>query len=280
MLRLRVITAVVLLGLLLPTLWVSSAWPFALFALLLASAGAWEWARLQGVAATPSLAYAAVCGGIGAVILAQGLPTLPGLSWLVPALAWVWACVRLMPRGVDGWRALPARSRLLAGIPVLIATWLSLCIARSLGINLLLSVLCIVWVSDVSAYFAGRRWGRRKLAPSLSPGKTWEGVAGACVGVLLLSVLWMALESRVDLGSASVFSRTLEAFGPVGLVGAVALLVALGIAGDLFESMIKRAAGVKDSSGLLPGHGGVLDRIDALLPVLPAAMAVLALGAR
>lgn len=280
MLLQRVITAIVLLGVLLPTLWMTSPQPFCLLALALAAAGAWEWARLNGLVGRAALMYAAACAALGGGMILLGLPTKPQLSWGVPALAWIWACLRLMPRGPEGWKGLPTRSRLLAGVPILLATWLSMCIARSMGVNLLLSVLCIVWVSDVCAYFAGRQWGRRKLAPSLSPGKTWEGVAGAVIGVLVLAAGWMAAESRLDLGSPSLFARSLEAFGPVGLALSVAVLVALGVAGDLFESMIKRAAGVKDSSGLLPGHGGVLDRIDALLPVLPAAMAVLALGAR
>ena len=152
--------------------------------------------------------------------------------------------------------------------------------ARGVGVNFLLSVMCIVWVSDVSAYFAGRRWGRRKLAPSLSPGKSWEGVAGACAGVLVLAAGWMLVEQQMHLGAPSVFARAWSQFGALGLVAVVAGLVALGVVGDLFESMIKRAVGAKDSSGLLPGHGGVLDRVDALLPVLPAAMAVVALGGR
>ena len=143
-----------------------------------------------------------------------------------------------------------------------------------------MSVMCIVWASDIAAYFAGHRFGRRKLAPSLSPGKTWEGVAGACVGVGLLALLWMFMERQFTADSLSVFALARRDFGVLGLGVVVTALVALGVVGDLFESMIKRAVGAKDSSGLLPGHGGVLDRVDALLPVLPAALAVLALGGR
>jgi phosphatidate cytidylyltransferase len=122
-----------------------------------------------------------------------------------------------------------------------------------------LLVLAVVWIADTAAYFAGRRWGRRKLAPSISPGKTWEGAGGALIGgaayAMILSVF---LE-----GNLMVF------------VGMAVLLVAVSIVGDLFESAAKRQAGVKDSGTLLPGHGGMLDRIDSATAVLPvAALAV------
>lgn len=286
MLRQRVITALVLLALLLPALWMSSSLPFALFAFVLASAGTWEWGRLSGLGHRGSLLYAA---GL-AVLMALGAWALfvpsdagpealvassKGLVWPLLALAWVVVCLRFMPRGPEAWKQWAAAPRLAMGWVVMGSTWAALTGARHEGVNFLLSVMCVVWVSDISAYFAGHRWGRRKLAPTISPGKTWEGVIGACVGVMVLALGWMTLEQRIDLGSASVFSRTLQGLGPIGLVGVVAALVALGIVGDLFESLIKRAAGVKDSSALLPGHGGVLDRVDALLPVMPASMALL-----
>lgn len=281
MLRQRVITALVLLAVLLPTLWVSATWPFALFALMLATAGTWEWARLSGLGARASLLYALALAGVVAVFgMGRASSSVVAWVWGLLVLGWILACVRWMPRGPEGWRRVPPWSRLLIGWVVMGSTWWALSGAREAGVNFLLSTMCIVWVSDISAYFAGRRWGRRRLAPSLSPGKTWEGVMGAAIGVLLLAVGWMAVEARVDLGAPSLFTRALEAFGSAGLVLVVGALVALGIVGDLFESMIKRAAGVKDSSGLLPGHGGVLDRVDALLPVMPAAMAVLAWGMR
>lgn len=282
--RQRVITALVLLAVLLPTLWVSATWPFALFALVLATAGTWEWARLSGLGPRASLLYAAALAVVVAV-WGMGLGGVAPLAstgsawvWSALVLGWVLACARWMPLGPEGWQRVPQWPRLLFGWVVMGSTWWALSGAREAGVNFLLSTMCIVWVSDVSAYFAGRRWGRRRLAPSLSPGKTWEGVMGAAIGVLALSVVWMTLEARLDLGAPSLFTRARESFGWAGLVLVVGALVALGIVGDLFESMIKRAAGVKDSSGLLPGHGGVLDRVDALLPVMPAAMAVLAWG--
>jgi phosphatidate cytidylyltransferase len=134
-----------------------------------------------------------------------------------------------------------------------------------------LSLLLVVWLADIGAYFAGKRFGRRKLAPSISPGKTWEGVLGGWLLVLLVALI--AMQTRVF--APTLFTAFAERLGwPRALLG-VSVLVAFSVAGDLFESLLKRQAGVKDSSGLLPGHGGVLDRVDALLPVLPLAMLLL-----
>ena len=281
MLRLRVITALVLLAILLPTLFTDSVWPFSAFALVLAAAGAWEWARLNGVVGSLALAYAGLVPlGAAATFFTGAQTHALGVGWAWLVVLWVLLCLLLMPQGPRGWANLPAALRLAWGLMVMFGTWLALTLAREVGVNFMLSVMCIVWVSDICAYFAGHRWGKRKLAPTISPGKTWEGVAGACVGVLVLARVWMMVERQFNLGAPSVFARAWKDFGLIGLVFVVAALVALGVVGDLFESMIKRAVGAKDSSGLLPGHGGVLDRVDALLPVLPAALAVLALGGR
>lgn len=228
-----------------------------------------------------ALAYAGLVPLMASVTLMTGAQAHAlGVGWAWLVVLWVLLCLLLMPQGPRGWANLPGTVRLALGLLVMFSTWLALTLAREVGVNFMLSVMCIVWASDVSAYFAGHRWGRRKLAPTISPGKTWEGVAGACVGVLLLAVVWMMVERQFPLGSPSVFARAWQDFGLIGLMFVVTALVALGVVGDLFESMIKRAVGAKDSSGLLPGHGGVLDRVDALLPVLPAAMAVLVLGGR
>ncbi|MEO5735337.1 MAG: phosphatidate cytidylyltransferase, partial [Rubrivivax sp.] len=152
--------------------------------------------------------------------------------------------------------------------------------AQQIGNNFLLSTLCLVWMADVAAYFGGRRFGRRKLAPAISPGKSWEGVWSGMAGVLLLAAVWIALDRAFGFDGPSLYSRLLQELGLSGLVVALLALAALGVVGDLVESLVKRAAGAKDSSQLLPGHGGVLDRVDALLPVLPAALAVLAMGVR
>jgi phosphatidate cytidylyltransferase len=149
------------------------------------------------------------------------------------------------------------------------AAWLALVHARSVGINFLLSVLCLVWMADIAAYFGGRAFGRRKLAPSISPGKSWEGVwsgmAGRAAAGGLLGWMWTA---GGGFDGPSLFTRLWHALGRAWAWWPLAAGTGgMSVVGDLVESLVKRAAGAKDSSRLLPGHGGVLDRVDALLPV-------------
>ena len=279
MLRQRVITALVLLALLLPALFAASPLPFALFTGVLISAAGWEWARLNGFAAPlPALASGALLAALGGVSLSN-LPAMgqAGGLWNVGLLAWVFGGALVLRAGPAGWPKWPRLLRWALGLGLLWLAWLAMAHARTIGINFLLSVLCVVWMADISAYFCGRAFGRNKLAPTISPGKSWEGVWGGVAGVLLLALGWIALESQLDLGSASVFKLLQQGLGWGGLLLAALLLTALSVVGDLFESLVKRAAGAKDSSALLPGHGGVLDRVDALLPVLPAALALISL---
>ncbi len=133
---------------------------------------------------------------------------------------------------------------------------------------LLLSILIIVWLADIGAYFAGRAFGKHKLAPAISPGKTWEGVAGGVLAVLLVAVAVVWFTSLQENIALVIYAK----YGVVAMLGNLVLLVALSIIGDLLESKLKRRRGFKDSSNLLPGHGGVLDRIDSLIPVLPLAV--------
>ena len=277
MLRQRVITALVLLALLLPALFASSPLPFALFTGVLISAAGWEWARLNGfVTPLPALAS----GALLATLCGASLWHLPAMGqagglWNAGLLAWVFGGALVLRAGPAGWSGWPRLLRWAVGLSLLWLAWLAMAQARTIGINFLLSVLCVVWMADISAYFCGRAFGRNKLAPTISPGKSWEGVYGGMSGVLLLAVGWIALEGQFNLGSASVFRLLQQAHGWGGLLLAALLLAALSVVGDLFESLVKRAAGAKDSSALLPGHGGVLDRVDALLPVLPAALALI-----
>ncbi len=133
----------------------------------------------------------------------------------------------------------------------------------------LLSVMALVWIADIGAYFSGKAFGKRKLAPSISPGKSWEGAIGGGLAVLVLAGLSIASHAPQ---LADTFAVRLQArMGWAATLGILVVIVAASIVGDLFESQLKRRAGVKDSSHLLPGHGGVLDRIDALIPVLPLA---------
>ena len=279
MLRQRVITAVVLLALLLPALFASSSLPFALFTLLLISAAGWEWARLNGAQAPlPALAT----GALVALMCGASLLQLPQMGhagglWWAGTAVWVVGGAWVLRGGPVGWPTLPKWLRWALGPLLLWLAWLAMAQARTIGINFLLSAMCVVWVADISAYFCGRAFGKRKLALTISPGKSWEGVYGGVAGVLLLSVLWIWGESQVNLDSASLFKLLQQRLGWGGLLLAALLLTALSVVGDLFESLVKRAAGAKDSSRLLPGHGGVLDRVDALLPVLPAALALISL---
>ena len=142
--------------------------------------------------------------------------------------------------------------------------------------------MVLVWAADIFAYFFGRALGGkltggRKLAPAISPGKSWEGVWGGMLGVLLVAAGWVYLDSAYQTGAASLYTRLYESGAVLLVLGAV-FLSAMSVVGDLFESLVKRSAGMKDSSNLLPGHGGVLDRIDALLPTLPLAMMLVTLG--
>ena len=180
-----------------------------------------------------------------------------------------------MHRGVAAWAGHSRTLRQLAGLVALWLAWLAVAQARTVGVNFLLSILLLVWVADIFAYFAGRalggRFSRAKLAPSISPGKSWEGVWGGMIGVLALAFGWQAADKVYAATVPSLFSHLGSHGDWLLLVGAL-FLAAMSVVGDLFESLVKRSAGVKDSSGLLPGHGGVLDRVDALLPTLPLAM--------
>jgi phosphatidate cytidylyltransferase len=284
MLRERVITALVLLALLLPALFAPIAWPFAALSLLAVAAAGWEWARLNGLPRTPAVALGVAIALFGLLMgwqlrVQAGANLVAGQSqlWGLATLGWVVGGAFVLARGVAGWPGLPRGLRLALGVLLLVVAWLAMVGAWQQGVNLLLSMLGLVWVADISAYFGGRRFGRRKLAPGISPGKSWEGVWSGMLGALVLAVLWIVLDRQFGAASPSLFSRLLVGGGPVLLVVAVLFLAALSVVGDLFESLVKRSAGAKDSSALLPGHGGMLDRIDALLPVLPAALALLAL---
>ncbi len=276
MLKQRVITALVLLAILLPALFYPDPLPFALLVLGLMAAGAWEWGRMQGLGQSAALALGGACVALCGLSWALGWLDQP-LTWLwiIGGSLWVLAAAALLRAGVGAWGGLPLALRLIGGVLALWLAWLAVVQAHRIGINFLLSVLVLVWVADIGAYFAGRTWGlrftRNKLAPSISPGKSWEGVWGGMVGVLVLAGIWVVADRQLGASVASFYSL-LSRQGLWFLLLAVVFMAAMSVVGDLVESLVKRSVGVKDSSGLLPGHGGVLDRIDALLPTLPLAM--------
>ena len=276
MLKQRVITALVLLLILLPALFSRSPVPFAVIAMLLIAAGAWEWARLNGYAQAASLLAGLVCVVVCAVtwwlgMLEQAQP----LLWTLAGAAWVLGGAWVLHRGGAAWSGVPRALRLVSGLLALWLAWLAVAQARVIGVNFLLSILVLVWVADIFAYFAGRTFGgrfsRSKLAPSISPGKSWEGVWGGMVGVVGLAFAWRWIDAAWGITVPSFYTY-LGRQGVWFLLIALVFMAAMSVVGDLFESLVKRSAGVKDSSALLPGHGGVLDRVDALLPTLPLAM--------
>jgi phosphatidate cytidylyltransferase len=276
MLKQRIITALVLLALLLPALFASQPEPFTFLTLILIAAGAWEWGRLNGLGRRASLLSGALalagCAGLwwGGWIAQVSAPL-----WLLAGAAWVLLGAWILLRSVPGWGRWPVALRWSVGLLALCLAWLALAQARWLGPNFILSVLVLVWAADVFAYFAGRAWGGRwipvKLAPAISPGKSWEGVIGGIVGVLIVSLCWVYADRYFQFTVPSLHTRLWQQ-GEWFWLAALVFLSAMSVLGDLVESLIKRSAGVKDSSGLLPGHGGVLDRVDALLPTLPLAM--------
>ncbi len=268
MLRTRVITALVLLLVLAAAAAVSVQ---ALIALGAAFFGValFECLRLAGIA-QKSAAAAATLG----VLLALGLefsgirPAAPVLAILCALACGCWLAIAFVLVLAQRSAVVVAAPVLVTGAPVLAAiAWLSLVALLHQGLQITLSVLALVWLADIAAYFCGRAFGVRKLASRISPGKTWAGVWGA-----LLAVVLVAEALRWALPAQAVWSTQLLSAAPASGLAVLLVAVALSIAGDLFESLVKRQAGVKDSGRLLPGHGGVWDRIDATLPVLPVAV--------
>jgi phosphatidate cytidylyltransferase len=278
MLLQRVITALVLLALLLPALLASSLLPFAGLTLLMLGAAGWEWGRLNGLGQAGALGLgAAVALTCSAAWVAGWAEAAPSVVWWLACACWVAGSAWALRAGPSAWPQLPQAARLLLGWLVLSVAWLALAAAKQRGLGFILSSLCLVWAADIAAYFGGKAFGRRKLAPSISPGKSWEGVWSGMVGAALLAWAWVALEAGWPAMGPSFFATLLANHGWPLLAVAIVALCGLSVVGDLMESLAKRAVGAKDSSRLLPGHGGVLDRIDALLPVLPAVMALASL---
>ena len=263
MLRQRVITALVLLPIALGGFFLLDGAAFALFIAAVIGLGAWEWARLAGLAGQPQrVGYAASVG-----LLLFGLYQLPSLAPWVLALgvAW-WGVATLLVLSYPGssryWAGVPGK--LLIGLLILLPAWQGLVLFKQwpLANSLILAVMVLVWAADIGAYFSGKAFGKRKLAPRVSPGKSWEGLLGG-----LLTSLLLTLVTGLYRGWAGQVLF-------LALAGA-ALVVLISVVGDLTESMFKRQSGVKDSSNLLPGHGGVLDRIDSLTAAVPVFAALL-----
>ena len=277
MLLTRVITAVALLLVVVGMLFLATPAIWSLFVLAIALVSCWEWSRMCNFSPGAKMAYVAASFAIGAFLWLLYMRLVPGnfvaaaltgfiiatLFWLVGAPFWLAQKMRPSPStcAVSGWI-------------VVWPGWLAFVVLRDTSPWLLLAIAALVWVADIAAYFAGKRFGKRKLAPAVSPGKTWEGVYGALAGVVVYgaALAWIA-HSR-----ATPLTPIFDDGATIIVLLAMLALTAVSVVGDLFESWMKRGAGLKDSSNLLPGHGGVLDRIDALTATLP--VAALALYAR
>ena len=273
MLKLRIITAVVLLAVFLPAFFADTADLLAWLTLVLIAAGAWEWGRLMGLPMARSLGLGFVCVALcisSWKLFELPLHTTPNL-WLGAGALWVLTSAWMLRSGLASWGTVHVSTKLVGGTLALWLCWLAIFQAKRVGINYMLSIFVLVWIADIAAYFAGRAFGRRKLAPSLSPSKSWEGVWGGTCAVWVIANLWVWADQQALFDSPSIYSL-LYAHGWIYFLVSITFLTAMSVVGDLVESMVKRTAGVKDSSQLLPGHGGVLDRVDALLPTLPLAM--------
>lgn len=285
MLRTRILTAAVALALLILTAWLAPAFVFDLLLLAIACVAIYEWLLLLLVSRMSSTLSAMACFAAGSTLLVShssvsaateglGVSLLP--IYILCALIWLIAVPLALSRfaliGGHRWTG-----RLVA-IVLCFGMWLAMVQADGLGKGFLLSVLLIVWTADTAAYFAGRAFGRTKLAPQISPGKTREGVIGAVLGNLLLAAgLSQWSWSSPANPAGNIFYWMTESIGYPLMLAVTVLLTLVSVMGDLYESLLKRVAKVKDSGSILPGHGGVLDRIDAVIAVLPVAMTLMTL---
>lgn len=249
MLKQRVITAVIALVVFGLVVFVAPPVVAELAIALVILAGAWEWSGFLGGASTARRIAYVFFIAVFIVLIAGAWPDDTrivlqiSLVWWVAALLWVF----FFPTRI------PAAARWICGALVLVPLWVALVMLFQAAPSLLLFVLLIVWAADVGAYFAGKQFGRVKLAPAISPGKTWEGVIG---GLLLVVVLCVGL--------GFWFETSLAVLVPFCLA-----VASVSVVGDLTVSMFKRTAGIKDSGSLFPGHGGILDRIDSVSAAAP-----------
>ena len=275
MLRERVITALVLLALLIPAVIARSPLPFALLTIVLIGAAGWEWGRLCGLPRAAAIASGIVlglaCTAIAPLGAGIGGVEFPAEAWGAVAVLWVIGGALALRAGPDGIKKVNRIVRFVVGWILIAAAWAALIASWERGLAYLATVCGLVWFADIFAYFGGRALGKRKLAPTISPGKSWEGAICGLLAVIVSAVIVVVASVHPH---GNLFALMHDRFGMLGMIAGCTALVALAIVGDLVESLVKRAAGAKDSSGLLPGHGGVLDRIDALLPVFPASLAL------
>lgn len=262
MLKTRLLVALVLIPAFIAALYLLPAIAWKLLLGVMALLAAREWAMLADCDRRGQIGYLALvavaCWALDRWETGLHLVATVSLAfWFVLIPLWLfrhWTVRQVLPLG-------------LAGIVVIAPTWLAFVALREISPALVLYLMGLVWVADSAAYGAGHLWGKHKLAPRISPGKTWEGVFGALAAVAVYVVLWKTFAPDA-LGRVSQLSL-------FGLLLASLVLVGISVLGDLFESHIKRTAGVKDSGTLIPGHGGILDRIDSQTSVMPVALAAI-----
>jgi phosphatidate cytidylyltransferase len=260
MLKTRIFTAIVLVACFVPALFMSSNTMWAVGMLVLSLLALYEWASLIHLSGIRQQVYLGLALVVGLFIVPmlekigfhaffyQSLFVffVSALFWLLLVPFWLKTKCVVSNKVVMG----------LLGYLLIGALWLALICAKGADPWLLLSLLATIWIADSAAYFAGKNFGKHKLAPTISPGKTWEGVAGALVGITIFGLILYAF---FDVKTLAMFP-------------ALWIITILGVIGDLFESMMKRQANLKDSGHILPGHGGILDRIDGIIPSLPIAI--------
>jgi len=271
MLKTRIITALVLLAVLLPVLFFQYFPAFAVIVTLFLGAAVWEGARMFGLKDGP----ARIAGIVGALLFVGLMyKAQPGSATALYAIASLLWLIRYAPSLGLGLPQLGTAANWSMALTFGFAVFV--CFFAIVGLYLrspvyLLSVLVLVWIADIGAYFSGKAFGKRKLAPTISPGKSWEGAIGGGIAVLVIATISILAAAGVPWLQDTFAVRLQARFGWGMTVLALLVIVAASVIGDLFESQLKRRAAIKDSSNLLPGHGGVLDRVDALIPVLPIA---------
>jgi phosphatidate cytidylyltransferase len=271
MLKTRIITALVLLAVLLPVLFFQYFPAFAVVVTLFLGAAMWEGARLFGLKDGAARLVGIVGALLFVALMYKAQPGTVTALYAVAALLWL---IRYTPTLALGLPPLGGAANWSMALTFSFAVFV--CFFAIVGLYLhspvyLLSVLVLVWIADIGAYFSGKAFGKRKLAPTISPGKAWEGAIGGGVAVLVIASISILAAGGTPWLQDTFAVRLQARFGWALTLLALLVIVAASVIGDLFESQLKRRAAMKDSSNLLPGHGGVLDRVDALIPVLPLA---------